>query len=264
MSKTTSYRYPNESLILTITLILVGLVIIITSTATFCLSGMFIIFVFVMALISNRNHHRALMQQAYLVNHDSAPGLAEVVKLCQNRLEPGNVNVYILRSRIINAYTFGLGDPKVIVLYDPLLRIMDPEELAFVIGHEMGHVALNHTWLNTILGGMAGIPASFGASVILQVAFRWWNRTCEFSSDRAGLLACGSLSKAVSALVKISAPNIRTQADFERALALIDLQDDSFINQMGELFQSHPMITKRINQLRVYASSSDHQNNSFV
>jgi Zn-dependent protease with chaperone function len=91
----------------------------------------------------------------------------------------------------------------------------------------MGHVALGHTWLNTILGGMAGIPTSFGAAVLLYTAFRWWNRMCEYSADRAGLLACGDLHVAVSALVKLVKPEIRDQRDFERALALVDAEDDS-------------------------------------
>jgi len=32
----------------------------------------------------------------------------------------------------------------------------------FIIGHEMGH-----TWLNTIVGGIAGIPAPFDAAYFL-------------------------------------------------------------------------------------------------
>jgi Zn-dependent protease with chaperone function len=124
----------------------------------------------------------------------------------------------------------------------------------------MGHVALSHTWLNTLLGGMSGVPAPFGAAVILYTAFRSWNRNCEFSADRAGLLACGNLSKAISALVKLVAPNMRTQADFERALTMIDAQDDNVLNQFGELFQSHPMVIRRINQLREYAATSEYKN----
>jgi len=36
---------------------------------------------------------------------------------------------------------------------------------------------------------MAGVPVGMGAAVLLSFAFRWWNRACEYSSDRAGLLA---------------------------------------------------------------------------
>ncbi|MDY6874532.1 MAG: hypothetical protein SVR81_11365 [Chloroflexota bacterium] len=40
---------------------------------------------------------------------------------------------------------------------------------------------------------------------------------CEFSADRAGLLACGDLNLAISALVELAAPEIRSQQDFDRA-----------------------------------------------
>jgi Zn-dependent protease with chaperone function len=260
MYRSTAYRYPNEVLILVVTVILVLTVIIIAATATFCVAGIFIIIMLVMALITNRSHHQSLMQQAYQVRADNLPELHNVAAIAHKRLQPGPVELYLVRSKTLNAYTFGLGDPKVIVLYDPLLKIMDGDEMAFIIGHEMGHVALSHTWLNTLLGGMSGVPAPFGAAVILYTAFRSWNRNCEFSADRAGLLACGNLSKAISALVKLVAPNMRTQADFERALTMIDAQDDNVLNQFGELFQSHPMVIRRVNQLREYSATSDYKN----
>ena len=136
---------------------------------------------------------------------------------------------------------------------------MDAGELSFIIGHEMGHVALGHTWLNTIIGGMAGVPAPFGAAVLLYTAFRWWNRMCEFSADRAGLLACGDIHTAVSALVKLAAPDIRDQRDFERALAAIDAEDDLASNRLVEAFQSHPLLIRRINALREYAHTAEYQ-----
>ncbi len=259
MFRSTAYRYENETLILVVTVALVGLVILISAAATIGLSIVFFIVMLLLTIHGNRSHHQALMEKAYPVRSDNAPSLARIVNICYRRLQPGSVQLYLVKSRTLNAYTFGLSDPKVIVLYEPMLQVMDADELAFVIGHEMGHVALGHTWLNTILGGMSGIPAPFGAAVILYAAFNWWNRACEFSCDRAGLLACGNLNKAVSALVRLAAPNIHTQTEFERALAMVDAQDDTFTNQIAELFQSHPMIIRRINQLKAYASKPECQ-----
>ncbi len=259
MYRTTAYRYPNESLILALTIFLVLAVIIISATATFCLSGLFIIVILAMAIYTNRSHHQALMRQAYPVRPDNAPNLAKIATVCHRRLQSGPVQLYLLKAKALNAYTFGLSDPKVIVMYEPMLQVMDPEELAFVIGHEMGHVALGHTWLNTVLGGMAGVPAPFGAAIILYAAFKWWNRACEFSCDRAGLLAAGSLSKSISALVRLAAPNIRSQADFDQAMALLDAQDDEVNNRIMEMFQTHPLIIRRINQLREYAGSAEYK-----
>lgn len=259
MYRSTAYRYPNESLILVLTILLLLAVIIITATATFCISGVFILIMMAFAYFINRSHHQTLMQHAYAIRPDNAPELSRISTRSHRRLQPGPLELYLAKSKTLNAYTFGLGSPKVIVLYKPLLKVMDSDEMAFIIGHEMGHVALGHTWLNTLLGGMAGVPAPFGAAVLLYAAFLSWNRCCEYSADRAGLLACGSLSKAISALVKLTTPNMRSQTEFDHALAMIDAQDDHVVNQLSELFQSHPMIIRRINQMRKYASSAEYR-----
>ena len=196
------------------------------------------------------------MRSAFPVSHKKSPQLAGIVQTCVDRLRPGKVEVYVVHSQEVNAYTFGLTDPKVVVVYSSLLDLMDEDELRFAIGHELGHVALGHTWLNTLLGGMAGIPTSFDAAILISFAFRWWNRACEYSADRAGLLACGNLNKAISALVKVSAGDFATQAEFKRALAMIDAEDDSIGNILAETFSTHPMTIKRINQLKEWGRNN--------
>jgi len=252
------YRHDNEQVVLVLTVLLVLGVIAVTSAATFCLSGVFIIVMFVLSAWMVRSHHQSLIRDAVSVDRVSTPGLSAVVDQCRNKLQPGPVNVFLAEKRQMNAYTFGISSPKVLVLYTPLVRVMDTGELQFVIGHEMGHVALGHTWLNTIVGGLAGIPAPFGAAVLLYAAFRWWNRMCEFSADRAGLLACGDLNLAITALVKLVAPEIRTQTDFDRAMAMIDAQDDDPSNRLAEAFQTHPMLIRRINKLRDYVTTNEY------
>lgn len=259
MFRSRRYRYDNEHLILALTILLVLAVIILTSTATFCLSGIFILAMFIISALVIRSHHQSLMQQTLHVNQVNTPQLSALVENCAVKLQPGEIDVFLAKKDVMNAYTFGLNNPKALVLYSPLLKVMNAGELQFVIGHEMGHVALGHTWLNTIIGGLAGIPAPFGAAVILYAAFRWWNRMCEFSADRAGLLACGDLNRAVSALVKLAAPGIRNQQDFDRALAKIDAEDDEVSNRLAEAFQTHPMLIRRINNLRSYARTAEYQ-----
>jgi Zn-dependent protease with chaperone function len=259
MFRSRRYRVDNEQVVLVLTALLVLAVIVLTSTVTFCLSGVFILGMFALSAFTIRAHHRALMRSALPVNGAQAPELERLVRTCSQKLQPGVVDVYLVKQNKLNAYTFGITEPKALVVYTPMVQVMSPGELSFVVGHEMGHVALGHTWLNTILGGMAGIPAPFGAAVLLYAAFRWWNRMCEYSADRAGLLACGDLNLAVSALVKLVAPNVRSQQEFDRALAMIDAQDDKVGNLLAEAFQSHPMLIRRINKLRDYARTAEYQ-----
>jgi len=223
------------------------------------LSGIFILGMFVISALMIRSHHQTLLRQTLSINDNNTPELSALVSECEAKLLPGPVNVFLAGKNEMNAYTFGLGSPKALVLYKPLLKVMNARELKFIIGHEMGHVALGHTWLNTIVGGLAGIPAPFGAAIILYAAFRWWNRMCEFSADRAGLLACGNLNSAVSAMVKLVAPTIRSQSEFNQALAMIDAEDDQASNRLAEVFQTHPMIIRRINRLKEYVRTAEYQ-----
>ena len=258
MFRSRRYRFDNETLVLALTVFLVLGVIVLTSAATFCLSGLFILGMFLISALLIRSHHQALTRGALRVDAIRTPGVEQIVKECAQKLQPGAIEVYLVKQKQLNAYTFGISDPKALVIYTPVLDVMNPGELKFIIGHEMGHVALGHTWLNTIVGGMAGIPAPFGAAVLLYAAFRWWNRMCEYSADRAGLLACGDLNLAVAALVKLVAPEVRSQHEFERALALIDAEDDQVSNRMAAVFQSHPMLIRRINTLRDYARTEEY------
>jgi Zn-dependent protease with chaperone function len=258
--KTTTYRYPHEYLVLATTFLLVLIVIAITVTATVCLSGVFLIGFVVLSFLLTRSHHQSLMRSARRITPETMPALARLTQAGIDRLQPGDVHVYMLHSRSMNAYTFGLTSPKIVVLYSSLFKVMDPDELMFILGHELGHVALGHTWLNSLVGGVAGIPSSWSAGAIMTMAFLWWNRTCEYSADRAGMLACGKPEKAVTALIKLAAgPKVSTQADLERALRSIDAEDDTFWGNVSETLATHPMIIRRIEAIREYAASAEYK-----
>ncbi len=258
--KTTTYRYDGEQLILAITLGAVFMVVALTASATVCTSVVFIAAFVLLSFFLGRAHHRRILQQSTRVDIHTAPQLAKLVQHAEKRLSPGEVEVYLTPGNILNAYTFGILSPKVVVLYFPMLKVMDEDELLFVIGHEMGHVALGHTWLNSLVGGLAGIPSPWSAAALLSMAFLWWNRACEYSADRAGLLACGKPEKAITALIKLGiGDTFRSQAELERAYCLIDAQDDTLLGSLSDILSSHPLLIRRIEKLRSYARSTQYQ-----
>ena len=236
---------------------LVLFIIMISATLTLCLAGLLVIFFLGFSYLANRAQHNNLMQRSKPIDSRSSPEWGNLARTCQARIQPGAVQIFIAPANQMNAYTFGFTDPKVIVMYSALFKTMDLEELQFVLGHEMGHVSLGHTWLNSLLGGLAGIPTSFGGSILINASFLWWNRACEYSADRAGLLACGNPGKAISALVKLAVGNrVQSQGELAQALRLIETQDKSMINQMQEMLSTHPLIVRRIQALRRFAASS--------
>jgi Zn-dependent protease with chaperone function len=256
---TTEYRYPYEYVILVVTILVVLMVIALTATATVCASAIFVPAVVIMGYLTSRSNHQALLAQARQVTAQTAPELEHLIKVNTARLQVEPVNIFVVQSRQLNAYTFGMDSPKAIVLYSSLFKIMDLDEIQFILGHEMGHVKLGHTWLNTLVGGMAGIPSSMGAAAIMELAFRWWNRACEYSADRAGVLACGKPNKAISALVKLEAgPVALTQAGMQAALQKIDREDDDFSHNLAEILASHPMIAKRIVEIQKFIKTAEY------
>ena len=253
----TSYRYPNERIILALTLFLVFAVIAVTAVATVCGSALFVLGMLVFSYMLTRSHHKSLIENAYPVTPHTQPKLAGLVTSCAKRLQSDSFNTFIAPENTLNAYTFGLVEPYGVVMYAGLVRIMDQDELRFIIGHELGHVCLGHTRLNSLLGGMAGIPSPYLAAAILYFAFRWWNRACEYSADRAGMLACGKPRKAESALIKLVAA--RSGESLEHVLARIDAEDDDLENNLIELVSTHPITVRRLNALREYAASPEYR-----
>ncbi len=258
--KPATYRYPGENSTLYSTLFLVFLVIAITSTATFFTSALFVALAVAITYALNRAHHEDLISHAVVVNPQTLPELNNLVTACAKRLNVSNYEVYVARNHQLNAYTFGIHDQKVVVLYSSLLGIMDRDELAFIIGHELGHIALGHTKLNSLMGGMAGIPSAGFTSAILNFALLGWNRACEFSADRAGMLVNQKPEKAISALVKLVAgKSSLTKQDFLQAYRQIDAEDDSWLGNFSEVFASHPLLIRRIKQIQSYSRSAVYQ-----
>ena len=50
------------------------------------------------------------------------------------------------RSAHSNAYMYGMGKNKRIVLYDTLLEQCAEEQVVAVLAHELGHWKMGHTW----------------------------------------------------------------------------------------------------------------------
>jgi Zn-dependent protease with chaperone function len=257
---TTEYRYPDETLILAGTILVVLLVIALTAAATVCTSAIFVPLVVILGYFSSRSRHKDLLAEAQQVTAQSVPEMMKLLNENAARLQVEPVNVFIAHSNQLNAYTFGMDSPKAIVLYSALFKIMDRDEIQFILGHEMGHVKLGHTWLNTLVGGMAGIPSSVGAAAIMELAFRWWNRACEYSADRAGVLACGKPAKAISALVKLEAgPAALTQSGMQAAMQHLETDDGDIMHNLEEVLGTHPMVAKRVEQIRHFTGTAQYQ-----
>ncbi|MBI4283558.1 MAG: M48 family metallopeptidase [Chloroflexi bacterium] len=86
-----------------------------------------------------------------------------------------------------NAFVSGLGASKRIVIGDNLLDHFTPEEVVFIVGHELGHYVLQHRWL-----GVAGnVIEAFLTVLIIWRLLPWFVRRW---GRRWGITAVGDVA----------------------------------------------------------------------
>jgi hypothetical protein len=135
------------------------------------------------------NRDGALSARMLRINASLAPLIEEAVLLaCRNLGFPREmVDVYVRPQQEINAYSSRDGDRAVVTLNSLMVEISDLEEIAYVVGHELGHYLLPESNVRTDTKSVEGCMLS---------------RNNEFTMDRVGLLACRSVEKACSAEMK--------------------------------------------------------------
>lgn len=86
-----------------------------------------------------------------------------------------------------NAYVAGIGPVERIAIGDTLLKALKPDEVLYVVAHEMGHYKLGHLWLGSFYAWLGSILAiALIAFIVPRVLARSPSRARELA-DPAGL-----------------------------------------------------------------------------
>ncbi|GAA3219135.1 M48 family metallopeptidase [Dactylosporangium siamense] len=178
--------------------------------------------------------------------------------------------LYIRQRPEVNAAAVGVGEPF-IVLDTGLLDVMEPDELRFIIGHELGHVMSGHVLYKTIarylitIGTMAaGVPLSGLAMQAIHAALLEWSRKAELSSDRAGLLVSQDPAICLRALMKLAGGRYAGEMDLEEFLRQADeysqITDvrDHVARYLVAHDLTHPMTAVRAGELNRWALGPDY------
>jgi Zn-dependent protease with chaperone function len=136
--------------------------------------------------------------------------------------------LFISQDPTVNAMALG-ADKPFIVITTGMVDLMDPEEIRFVIGHELGHVLSGHAVYRTMLYHLlnlvtriAWLPVVLPAKGVIW-ALEEWYRKSELSCDRAGLLAGQDIDAARRALMKTAGGS-----------RLVEFNSDAFHQQARE------------------------------
>ena len=180
--------------------------------------------------------------------------------------------LYITQTPLVNAMALGMDKPF-IVLNSGIVELMDPEEIRFVIGHELGHVLSGHAVYNTMLYNLILL-----AQRLALVPFAWvglkaviwgleeWHRKAEMSCDRAGLLATQDVDAARRSLMKLAGGRRLAELssdEFHRQAreydAVPDVRD-SLLKLLQLQGTTHPFAVVRFAELDRWADDGEYRN----
>ncbi|HIE50416.1 MAG TPA: M48 family peptidase, partial [Armatimonadetes bacterium] len=82
------------------------------------------------------------------------------------------------QTRKLNAYVTGLWGTKRIVLWDTLLKQLSPEEIEFVLAHELGHYVLHHVWHWVVFGSLGTLVVLFLLDRGARIVLARWGEQC--------------------------------------------------------------------------------------
>jgi len=222
------------------------------------------------------------MHNAEPVTRASAPQLYDMVaQLAQNAGLP-MPKVYRIRTDQPNAFATGRNpDNAAVAVTDGLVRLLNREELAGVIAHELAHIKNRDTLIMTVAATVAGavsMLAQFGLffgggnrdrggglAVLLAVIFAplaamliqmTISRTREYSADRDGAGIARDTAGLASALRKISGYADRVElpsAERNPASAHMFIINPLAGARFDGLFSTHPKVENRIRALQALA-----------
>lgn len=131
-------------------------------------------------------------RNALLISEHVTPGVEDVIRhvLSVFSISRENVEAFVFSDPGIQAACLGSGsDSAAICVSSGAVESLEADELAFVIGHEVGHFILNHT-------------KQYSEAIQRSPEFFECRRYQEISADRYGLVAAGSVDSAMRAIIK--------------------------------------------------------------
>lgn len=142
---------------------------------------------------------------SFKVTRDACPDLTalsnEVFRTLNLNFKP---DLYVQQDYYINAFTTGHEEKAFVALSSGAVDRLSDDELAFIIGHESGHIKSGHVLYHMMLAYITVLMSKVPGSGLLKMPLLYWDRMSEFTADRAGLLACQDLEVALSAIMKMA------------------------------------------------------------
>ena len=220
------------------------------------------------------------MYGAREVTESEAPELFGIVRRLSQKAQIPMPKVYIMEQDQPNAFATGRNPSHAAVAVTTgILRLLSPEELGGVIGHELSHITHRDILISTITATIAGAisyiaqmaqwAAIFGrrgdddeggspiaalammivgpiAAFVVQMAI---SRSREYFADEEGARLSGNPRYLANALRKLNSASQKIPMDANPATSHMFIVNPLSGGAILKLFSTHPPIEERIERL---------------
>ena len=170
-----------------------------------------------------------------------------VVDECARMLRMPTPHVFIRDDPFVPVVAIGIGEPYAIVISAQYVEHFRDDEMRFLIGRELGHIASGHTRFTSLMS------SNGRENGVITLAIGAWLRKIDYTADRVGLLCCGSLDAAVRAIAVATFHSVGRKIDLGAfAEQLKELHAEPSL-RMAEWTASTPYATNRIAALHRFA-----------
>jgi Zn-dependent protease with chaperone function len=211
----------------------------------------------------------AFQADAVRVSENQFGKVYAIYKECLTTLDaPEEYPLFMSQTPLVNAGAYGMDQPF-IILNSGTVRLLEDDELAYVISHEIGHIVSDHVLYKTMtvlllnLANM-GFPIVGLAARAILVGLLEWSRKSELSSDRAGLLGVQDPEVVMQTMLKMAGGGTTEETSLQEFIVQAeeyraggDVADQVFkvLNLLG---RTHPFHVIRVAELRDWIESGDY------
>jgi Zn-dependent protease with chaperone function len=210
----------------------------------------------------NEKAREELLAAARLASDDQ-PRVWSAAKRAAENLRLTSPAVYVAAPTFpVRLGALGTDDQPYIVIRADVVDHLTDAELVAAIGHELGHVQNGHVVYVTASHYLTHAAGFFVRWMVqpAMMALKAWTRRAEITCDRAALLACRDLDTTLRAMVKLEIGSVGDKGDDLESYLAVPAESEKGFGQrlggVGELFKSHPLLSKRIAALRKFADGA--------
>lgn len=190
-----------------------------------------------------------LLGSSVRVHERQYPRVFAIVKRTCAALEIPMPLIFAREDNYVPVAALGFGEPYALVLSSHWIEVFRDDELAFMVGRELGHIAAGHTRFLSLLS------INGNENPLIAMIFGAWLRRCTMTCDKVGLLCCGSIDAAIRGIAVAAFHEFGRKIDYHAfAEQHEEIQADS-VSRWGAWLGSEPYATTRIAALRRFMTS---------